>query len=262
MLLLAATSESCFVFPAARKSGRRQRNSPREALEEEEATGSDPWIQGSSDAAAGKFKCSECGLRLANAQSYRLHLRTHNYHRQLYTCTLCGKMYNYPRTLQEHIDAVHKGKMHKCTECGKEYQTKRSFEEHMRKHSGEFEFKCDICGQEYVSKRIGIEHRNRHYGLKAYECGLCGKKYSDPFVLNRHLKECGQEVYNTHKCPHDGCDKWFKNEQYVRNHIARVHNRKNSAYALCNQCGKWLSSKGNLKSHLRSMHGIEDASDV
>ena len=208
--------------------------------------------------AAQRFLCGECGRELASENALRKHEETHKFNCEMFKCNICDKKYSHTKSLQEHIQAVHEGKMHKCTICDKEYQTFRAFEEHRRKHTGEYEFKCNICGKQFVSRRIGQEHQNRHYGLKAYECGLCGNKYSDSFVLNRHLRECGEEVYKTHKCPQ--CDKWFKNEQYVRNHVSRVHRKKKGASSkcLCSECGKVFANKGNLHVHMRDKHQITD----
>ena len=201
-----------------------------------------------------KILCTICGRQLSR-NSIRNHVKLHNENREKYDCPLCDKIYARKDNLQMHMMAVHEGKKFQCTYefCKREFSNKKILKEHIREHKGDFPYKCEICNRGFFQSSFYNAHMNSHYGIKAFKCGLCGNQYAHSSDLSRHVQTCGQEEMQL-QCPQ--CDKVFKSERRVKEHVRYVHDKRFKKY-LCSLCGKVCGSKSRLQKHVTT-HDDED----
>ncbi|XP_033231779.1 GDNF-inducible zinc finger protein 1-like [Belonocnema kinseyi] len=88
-----------------------------------------------------------------------------------------------------------------------------------------------------------------------YTCKKCARTYKRKALLNRHQKfECN--VIPQFGC--DLCDKRFKRNVHLRQHIVRVHDKTNIKALQrkynCNKCSRSYSSSDSLTFHIRLEH--------
>ena len=65
-----------------------------------------------------------------------------------HTCTQCGKKFNRPAHLQEHIQRAHEGIRYQCSHCHKHFSTESYRNQHQKQCQNAI-FTCVDCGQEF-----------------------------------------------------------------------------------------------------------------
>ena len=79
-----------------------------------------------------------------------------------HVCPQCGKSYDRPARVREHIERVHEGVRHQCPTCLKCYRTKQSRDRHQRQCSG-VTYYCRDCGLTFNSvAQLGKHRSNVH----------------------------------------------------------------------------------------------------
>uniref|UniRef100_A0A336K7P1 CSON004477 protein n=1 Tax=Culicoides sonorensis TaxID=179676 RepID=A0A336K7P1_CULSO len=84
--------------------------------------------------------CEVCGQKVKSLYRLKKHMRLHT--GPDLNCEFCDKTYKCRKSLQNHIDTIHRGKKkrHKCTICLKDLHAKRSLIEHIETdHKNEIE---------------------------------------------------------------------------------------------------------------------------
>ena len=109
-----------------------------------------------------RFQCMKCMHVLKDASQHRRHMRMH--HPERHACTICGKTFDYRRSLWEHT----------------------------LNHDGKKKFPCPFadCGKTFARQSHLTDHVNWHTGSKPYACSTCHKQFRGKYTLSRHAKFC------------------------------------------------------------------------
>lgn len=146
-------------------------------------------------------------------------------------CSICGKHFNYPRSVIRHILSVHqKIKDFECEICSKKFSDKGDLNKHKAKiHKKEnfcetckvkvedlkdhfetihadYEFMCKLCPCRYQSLSSLNHHKKLKHKVEIpdaqndFQCSICEKIFNDKKKLARHIKihekECKEESQN------------------------------------------------------------------
>ena len=189
-------------------------------------------------------------------------------------CKQCGKKYNVLRSLDLHIESVHKKRRFPCDECDHtstqmgslkihkeathllvryycdqcEYQTaaKGNLKDHKRFKHDNIVFSCDQCQYKGGSRNKLNQHMSsRHQGEKI-GCPMCELSVCKNY-LRKHIRSIHEGF--THQCPQ--CDFTASFQQSITVHKQRVHEKRTYQ---CTECDYKCALKTSLKRHNESVH--------
>ncbi|KAK4879542.1 hypothetical protein RN001_007688 [Aquatica leii] len=168
------------------------------------------------------FPCSKCNKGCLTAESLRRHMKIHEdgYKRKIHACSICGKEFEYPSFLSEHMKNHTGEKPFLCSICGKGFRQRGALSYHVRSHTGYKPHTCEICNNNFTSRSVLRVHMRRHTDERPYICDICGAGFRQSTDMKRHRS----------------------------NHSGDKH-------VLCTICGKQMSTTGQLTVHLRSHTG-------
>lgn len=169
------------------------------------------------------FHCSVCGRGVNSKQHLKRHEKTHY---KSFVCTYngCSESFHKHQSLKAHIRAIHEGLSgHVCRVCGKQFNRPSRLVDHMEKHHSETaKLMCDFpgCYQAFrVWSALQLHVKTEHPRLK---CEVCGKKCVGATGLANHMKIHDENtVIKLWKCVECG-EKFHKKEDTVR-HFAERH---------------------------------------
>ncbi|VEL13182.1 unnamed protein product, partial [Protopolystoma xenopodis] len=238
--------------------------------------------------------CDKCGKRYQTMISLRSHLRKHSSGElaaKRHKCLYCAYSSHYQRNLTKHIALIHlasnasmpasstmsepsptlcpiKADYSQISEapdlinqaevmprngellCGGPSLAPLIDPAINRMSSSESETK-DYCVASSINIR-GINDTSTD-GSDAYECNLCGKKFKTKQKLVHHT-----EVHDPNKpypCKEPGCERSFRSQKYLSNHINDHHGRQPKQYICpmegCNFAG---ARRSHLKRHMNENH--------
>ncbi|CAC5367640.1 KRAB [Mytilus coruscus] len=194
----------------------------------------------------GKIKCDRCGEEFFLAKEYKEHYQTHTH---TYHCEKCDKRFVKIGTLHTHQCVTAEGV--NCQFCKRDFKSKKTFQLHMVTHS-DIVSQCPKCSKYFENDLFDdhpcdLEETKEEESTAKYMCHLCGKNFVSTSNLNKHMKVHGDKSIS---CPY--CDKKFHYPEYLKVHIAGVHEKKTQYQ--CSDCGKILTSKPGLVSHMKLFH--------
>lgn len=196
--------------------------------------------------AEGKIKCDRCSEEFFMAKDYRDHYITHTHS---FRCEKCDKRFVKIGTLHNHQCIGAEGIA--CEFCARQFKNQRTYHMHMLTHAS-FVTKCSKC-EKYFSNEMFDAHECTEVepplecSSANYVCHFCGKNFVSTSNLNKHIRVHGEKNI---ECPY--CDKKFHYPEYLKTHIAGVHEKKTQYQ--CSDCGKILTSKPGLISHTKLYH--------
>ncbi|KAL2802663.1 hypothetical protein BJX63DRAFT_103555 [Aspergillus granulosus] len=189
----------------------------------------------------------------------------------------CGKAFNRPARLQEHLRSHNNERLFSCTYdgCDKSFLRASHLNHHVKSaHTGVRDYVCDRpdCGKSFVTGSRLRRHLAAHDGQDKYRCTEyppCNetfRKHStlQKHVLSVHLKQ--KPFQCTHNDPETGekCAMAFETAGHLRTHESRVHSEKRFSCAECtHRVEQDPSSMGPpvtfptyslLQSHIRTAH--------
>ncbi|KAG5841735.1 hypothetical protein ANANG_G00169920 [Anguilla anguilla] len=189
------------------------------------------------------FSCTHCGKTFEYCSQLKLHQRSHTGEKP-YSCTHCGKRFSLQCGLDTH-QRIHTGeKPFCCTHCGMCFAQQSSLITHQRIHTGEKPFVCAHCGMFFSRQYSLTKHQRIHTGEKPFVCVLCGMFFTQRSSLMTH-----QRIHTGEKpfcCAH--CGMCFAQQSSLRTH-QRIHTGEKPF--VCSQCGKSFAHRSSLKTHQR-----------
>lgn len=141
--------------------------------------------------------------------------------------------------------------------CGKAFNRPVRLEEHIRSHTNSRPFKCthDGCDKDFLRQSHLAHHmKSAHTEDRDYICDWvgCDKKFATGTRLRRHQQaHAGREQF---RCTgHPPCNQTFRKHATLQRHIDADHlGRK--AFS-CSQCDSGFDSAVRLKAHETRLHG-------
>ena len=114
------------------------------------------------------FVCCFCCKRFGNYNSLIKHKnRIHAPEKPLKrTCELCGKVYQDPKSLEQHIEQIHKRSMTlHCAECKFIFSSKYALNRHvLQVHQKHQDFICTQCNKHFTQQSNLKQHMLIHLG--------------------------------------------------------------------------------------------------
>lgn len=147
------------------------------------------------------------------------------------------------------------GPSHTCIACGRTFNTPYKLDDHMNEHSGAKPYQCDEpgCRESFFNRRALGRHK-KHIHNKTFMClePGCGKVFSVKSILMQH-----SETHSDARpwaCREPGCGKRFKTEDVLKGH-RRVHTKEKKFACDFQGCGKRFGYKVDLTRHMRTHYG-------
>ena len=171
-------------------------------------------------------------------------------------CTKCDTKTKDSKTLALHMKEVHgvKEQRVKCPKCHATFTDKSKFKKHTKEHKSDIEFYCDVCKTVFKLLKEAQEHTQK-------PCGNIKQKNatSDKEEVNRSSTDSEDVtvIKETAANQCNACDKIFKTNQNLENHIELVHSEKK-----CNYCDLLCSNEHKLAEHHRECSEIGVANNT
>ncbi|KAM4035032.1 uncharacterized protein ACNLHF_021730 isoform 4-T4 [Anomaloglossus baeobatrachus] len=197
---------------------------------------------------------------------------------KLFSCSECGKCFNWKTNLYSH-KAIHTGeKPFSCSECGRCFNRKTNLLNHQRIHTGERPFSCSKCGKLFNQQSLLIRHQRIHKGEKPFSCSECGKCFTEKYSLvKHHLTHTEQKPFSCSECGKccstkgeivkhqrietgkklfscSECGKCFADKSHLVTHH-KIHTGEKPFS--CSECGKCFIQKSDLDRHQRTHTGVK-----
>jgi len=112
-------------------------------------------------------------------------------HEKRFKCEFadCDSAFTTKANLMHHISGVHtKEFRYTCSICGKKFNFRSALSMHENTHRGKFKFECDLCDKKFQSRNTFEGHRRSHTGEKPFACPICNIKMSRPDKIKEHIK--------------------------------------------------------------------------
>ncbi|XP_044727327.1 zinc finger protein OZF-like isoform X3 [Chrysoperla carnea] len=203
------------------------------------------------------IKCKKCNQKYYHPLTLKWHEDIkHNNH----ICNICNKKFSNIYKLKDHRRFRHTKEGRTlirenvaCHICGKLMQ-KGSLKIHMTIHKDDRDkITCEICSKTFVRQDGLTRHMKRVHGNETppcnHLCNICGHASRSAFDLRRHLRTHSTE--RPYACDH--CDKTFRREDNLKEHIAHVH--LNVRKYQCSFCSQAFHEKKGLRNHERRHTG-------
>nr|CAG4645197.1 EOG090X0G73 [Leptodora kindtii] len=143
--------------------------------------------------------------------------------RGLFTCEVCGQVFDLHDRLVKHLASRHKNsnrnvtpeagtggtgtvvKGYQCDVCQRPFARSDMLTRHMRLHTGLKPYTCRICGQVFSRSDHLSTHQRTHTGEKPYRCPQCAYAACRRDMITRHLRTHTRnedlEVHDSRKDP-------------------------------------------------------------
>ncbi|KAI7811899.1 fez family zinc finger protein 1, partial [Triplophysa rosa] len=164
------------------------------------------------------FTCEVCGKVFNAHYNLTRHMPVHTGARP-FVCKVCGKGFRQASTLCRHKIIHTQEKPHKCNQCGKAFNRSSTLNTHTRIHAGYKPFICEFCGKGFHQKGNYKNHKLTHSGEKQFKCNICNKAFHQVYNLTFHMHTHNDKKPFT--CP--TCGKGFCRNFDLKKHIRKLH---------------------------------------
>ncbi|XP_056137583.1 fez family zinc finger protein 1 [Lampris incognitus] len=207
-------------------SGQTQLNYSKEAahlLSEKLFKGSAKLSAPCPAAKAKVFTCEVCGKVFNAHYNLTRHMPVHTGARP-FVCKVCGKGFRQASTLCRHKIIHTQEKPHRCQQCGKAFNRSSTLNTHTRIHAGYKPFVCEFCGKGFHQKGNYKNHKLTHSGEKQFKCNICSKAFHQIYNLTFHMHTHNDKKPFT--CP--TCGKGFCRNFDLKKHVRKLHDPPSS----------------------------------
>ncbi|XP_078513257.1 fez family zinc finger protein 1 isoform X2 [Lissotriton helveticus] len=164
------------------------------------------------------FTCEVCGKVFNAHYNLTRHMPVHTGARP-FVCKVCGKGFRQASTLCRHKIIHTQEKPHKCNQCGKAFNRSSTLNTHTRIHAGYKPFVCEFCGKGFHQKGNYKNHKLTHSGEKQFKCSICSKAFHQVYNLTFHMHTHNDKKPFT--CP--ACGKGFCRNFDLKKHVRKLH---------------------------------------
>lgn len=203
-----------------------------------------------------------CGRSFDRPAKLREHLRTHNDERP-FECDKCGKAFAKKKHLDVHKLSHLDSKPHVCPQCGAGRSTKQQLERHLKTHDSQVH-NCKHCGRQFKQKKSYANHIKQHV-----QCEICGVMQKDIAAQRVHIRRYHSQRYHCTLC-----NAKLDTIDLLRNHIKADHPKigpipefvafvtgveyENRRFPCPNGCKKRFNRQYDLERHLRNCTNSEE----
>ena len=186
----------------------------------------------------------------------------------------CGKAFNRPARLQEHLRSHNNERLFECTRdgCDKKFLRASHLNHHVKStHTGIRDYVCDRpgCGKGFVTGTRLRRHLAAHDGQDKYRCTgypPCDelfRKHStlQKHILSVHLKQKPFPCPDLDPTTGEKCQMAFDTAGHLRAHQGRVHRGNRFTCAECSETGESSSTESVtfptyalLQAHIKAVH--------
>lgn len=164
------------------------------------------------------FSCNVCNKKLANKNTYRDHMQSHEQY--LFICDQCGKGFATKASMNIHLVARHGvPSSYECDSCSFKAPRRIELIEHIRLHTGERPFTCEKCGLNFRRRAIYTSHLKCH-DEKKIQCPMCPKKFYRAGEMKSHMNSIHERMY-LYLCRI--CNTLYAKTTTVRKHMVSKH---------------------------------------
>nr|XP_014085336.1 transcription factor grauzone [Bactrocera oleae] len=226
------------------------------------------------------LNCDICGLCVETYNDLRLHFT--QIHKSTAFVKCCGKTFQKPSLLAEHVQWHTNPSKFKCDDCGKQLKSSKCLASHIKIIHSKKEVNhetvcCHICSKVFRGQKCLDNHVRKHGDNREYNCDICAKSFATPQRLRKHIEAIHEDIhrhicdvcgkafkfkpsFERHVLEHQGiieppvqcdiCGEWSKNK-----HVHRLHQFKhNNTDTDCKYCGRKCRSRTALRGHINYMH--------
>ena len=166
-------------------------------------------------------------------------------------CGICALSFTSTKTLVNHLETTHKGKIYKekcfnCSNCNSRFFGAKELKVHIKNaHLDEKLLPCPLCNGSFRNILIFKQHLKNIHGEKKFNCLLCKAKYSMKQSLKNHIMSVHENT-RPHKCPM--CDFAANLKDILNSHIKSVHGGNRFK---CHVCDGKFTIKSSLNNHMK-----------
>ncbi|KAJ8705668.1 hypothetical protein PYW08_012714 [Mythimna loreyi] len=183
-------------------------------------------------------------------------------------CALCDKDIKHLDDLIKHLKEEHNKPMYldakshivpfrfdspelKCVICSAEFSYFKLLQEHMNSHFGNYI--CDICGGGFVTYRLLVNHVKRHDNGE-YKCDQCDKTFKNQIKVHEHIMRTHLGQSKRNKCNY--CEERFVDYWKKMDHMVKEHGMA-PVVLRCSACDRTFDNQRSLSRHTKKDHLLE-----
>lgn len=178
-------------------------------------------------------------------------------HDKRHKCSVCGKSFVTPATLDYHTREKHlpdsdSRRYFVCQQCDVKCKTYQQLVQHRKIHQENPNFTCDYCQKKFEFKRRMLEHIRNHFGIKPFKCSYCQGAFLRNSRKNLHERTCYKSGVSNkpkdykYKCTF--CPRKLETQKQLNDHEnTHTGNRPHQ----CRVCNKAFASHNTLVSHVK-----------
>lgn len=231
----------CTICPKNGKSGYKHKQTLQRHLEKEHnikkevvLTTNKSEIDFSFEQAKLKsLSCDICGRSFMLRESLRKHLLSHTSSTGTklksdvgkIICHLCPAEIRRDQ-IKRHLKNIHEQKQFVCQEpgCSTTLSNDSSkMTDHQNWHLKIKNYSCEFCQEEFYFASNLRQHLYRHVDPEKYKCQFCSECFVSRGSLSNHLRSHNPSIPKTIKCEHENCNKSFRFDRQLKQHIFNVH---------------------------------------
>lgn len=147
---------------------------------------------------AREHVCHICAAKFAGIRTLQGHIN--NVHRpdhELFSCDLCHKQFNTKTNYRNHL-LLHQQPTKQCSLCSKRFHTQNYLRGHfLRTHApwNELPYACTKCEKGFMDKQVWRNHLSMHAGTTPYTCRYCPREYLNQSNQMAHEKKNHPDLY-------------------------------------------------------------------